>query len=63
MVIFEKKVKMVDKNERSKQDEEEEGQIKTMMKRARGCFDKARVIRHSSITFWPLHLNRPFKNY
>ena len=63
MVISEKKVKMVDKNERSKQDEE--GQIKKiiMMRRARGHFDKARVNRYSSITFWSLHFNRPFKNY
>ena len=54
---------MVDKNERSKQDEEEEGQIKIMMTRARGHFDKARVNRYSSITFWSLHFNRPIKNY
>jgi hypothetical protein len=65
MVIFEKKVKMVDKNERSKQDEEEEGQIKIkiMMGRARGHFEKARVNRYSSITFWSFYLDRPFTNY
>ena len=56
---------MVDKNERSKQDEEEEGQIKIkiMMGRARGHFEKARVNRYSSITFWSFYLDRPFKNY
>ena len=55
---FQKKVKMVDKNERSKQDEEEEGQMKIMMRRARGHFDKARVNRYSSITFWSFYLHR-----
>ena len=52
-----------DSNTWTKQDEEEEGQIKIMMRRARGHFEKARVNRYSSITFWPLHLDRPFKNY
>ena len=52
-----------DSNTWTKQDEEEEGQIKIMMRRARGHFDKARVNRYSSITFWSLHFNRPFKNY
>ena len=28
------------------------------MRRARGHFDKAHVIRYYSITFWPLHLKR-----
>ena len=52
-----------DSNTWTKQDEEEEGQIKIMMGRARGHFEKARVNRYSSITFWSLHLDRPFKNY
>ena len=52
-----------DSNTWTKQDEEEEGQIKIMMRRARGHFDKARVIRYSSITFWSLHFDGPFKNY
>jgi hypothetical protein len=44
-----------DSNTWMKQDEEEEGQIKIMMRRARGHFDKARVNRYSIITFWLLH--------
>jgi hypothetical protein len=44
-----------DSNTWTKQDEEEEGQIKIMMRRARGHFDKARENQYSSITFWPLH--------
>jgi hypothetical protein len=41
-----------DSNTWTKQDEEEEGQIKIMMRRARGHFDKARVNRYSIIMFW-----------
>jgi hypothetical protein len=52
-----------DSNTWMKQDEEEEEGIKIMMRRARGHFDKARVIRYSSITFWSFYLDRPFKNY
>jgi hypothetical protein len=39
--------------------QDEEGQIKKliMMRRARGHFDKARVIRYSSITFWSFYLD------
>jgi hypothetical protein len=53
---FRKKVKMVDKNERSKQDEEGQIKIKIMMRRAQEN-------RYSSITFWSLHFDGPFKNY
>jgi hypothetical protein len=51
------------KNERSKQDEEGQIKIIIMMRRARGHFEKARVNRYSSITFWSLHFDGPFKNY
>jgi hypothetical protein len=45
-----------DSNTWTKQDEEEEEGIKIMMRRARGHFDKACVIRYSSITFWSFYL-------
>ena len=52
-----------DSNTWTKQDEEGQIKIKIMMGRARGHFEKARVNRYSSITFWSFYLDRPFTNY